>query len=139
MLRNLIISLLQNKKLNYLVLTKTKTVQNFHSFQNINLRIVLLLLFPWFRLLEWKAEVSGDRKSGDLQSFGSRFNAKFGLSRLSSWCSMKILNKVFQRRKLYHQPLRFYVSYFQNIYINQIIHELFSNNVKFVEVDDNQQ
>ena len=46
---------------------------------------MVLLLLLWL-LFEWKAEDSGERKSGDL-GFGSRFNAILVISQFSSWCS----------------------------------------------------
>jgi hypothetical protein len=45
------------------------------------------LLLLDFKLLEWKAEDSGERKLGDLQSLGSRFNGMLELSQPSFWCS----------------------------------------------------
>ena len=48
--------------------------------------MVLLLLLWLLKLFEWKAEDSGERKSGDL-GFGSRFNAILVISQFSSWCS----------------------------------------------------
>jgi len=49
--------------------------------------VLLLLLLLEFKLLEWKAEDSGERKLGDLQSLGSRFNGMLELSQPSFWCS----------------------------------------------------
>jgi hypothetical protein len=51
--------------------------------------MVLLLLLWLLKLFEWKAEDSGERKSGDL-GFGSRFNAILVISQFSSWCSRMV-------------------------------------------------